>query len=166
MRGMEAAAAGDHRTAVELFEQAGDLPKPHLARAWLRAGDGAKAEKLAREAVDADKSQVYPLATYVEVLYELSQQGDGKLDEAKLNQAKQAFEQLRSLASASDLKAPIFDRLAEIAGALGYSSDWPFPASTAADVGVRPPLESLGALLWQPPLAVSWTLLIAEGEPV
>jgi peroxiredoxin len=184
LQGLDAAAAGDHQTAVGLFEKAGDLPKPHLARAYLRAGDFEKAEKLAREAMDSGKNQVYPLATYVEVLFEIAQQekadqvnsdqakpGEAKQDqakpgEAKLNQAKQAFEQLRALASGSDLKAPIFDRLADIAVALGYFSQWQLPAVQANDVGVRPPLESLGPFRWSPTPAVTWTLANAEGEPV
>jgi peroxiredoxin len=175
LQGLEAAAAGDHRAAVGLFEQAGDLPKPHLARAYLRAGDFEKAEQLAREAVEKGANEVYPLATFVEVLYAISQQ-QKKQDptqpdqaipsETRLKQANKAFEQLRAVASASDLKAPIFDRLAEIAPALGYTSQWPLPAAAAEDVGARPALESLGPFRWTPPLAVTWTLANAEGEPV
>ena len=190
LHGLEAAAAGDHRTAVGLLEQGDGLPKPHLARAYLRAGDFEKAEKLAREAVDSGKNQVYPLTTYVEVLYEIARQeqeearqaeqdlarrdktepdqakpGPGKPKQEKMNQAKQAFEQLRALASGSDLKAPIFDRLADIAPALGYTSQWRLPATEPADVGVRPLLESLGPMRWAPMPAVTWTLANAEGEP-
>ncbi|MEX2142606.1 MAG: redoxin domain-containing protein [Pirellulales bacterium] len=166
LHGLQAAATGDHQTAVGLFEQAGDISKPHLARAYLRAGDREKAKKLAREAVDSGKNQVYALATYVEVLYAIGQQDEVKADEAKPDEAKQAFEQLRALASVSDLKAPVFDRLADIAPALGYTSQWRLPATEAADVGVRPPLESLGPFRWEPTPAVTWTLANAEGEPV
>jgi peroxiredoxin len=208
LQGLEAAAAGDHQTAVMLFEKAGGIPKPHLARAYLRAGNLEKAETLAREAADAGKNQVYPLATYVEVLYAVaiaeqvqpeperaeqqkaeigqSEQQQVKVnvryqgltkpkqakpeqtmpESAKLKHARQAFEQLRALASSSDLRAPIFDRLADIARALGYASQWRLPAVEATDVGIRPPLESLGPLRWQAPLAVTWTLANAEGEPV
>lgn len=161
LRGLEAAARGDHETAVGLLEKAGDIPKPHLARAYLRAGDNQKAEKLAREAVDDGKNQVYPLATYVETLYAL-----GKQDQAKLSQAKQAFEQLRALASGSDLRAPIFDRLADIAPAFGYTSQWRLPRKEADDLGIRPPLESLGPFRWQPMPAVMWTLSNADRQPV
>jgi peroxiredoxin len=155
--GLQAAAAGDHRRAVELFEKAGDIRKPHLAQAYLRAGDKEKAERLAREAVDAAKNQVYPLAIYVEVLH-----GIGKTEEAK-----KAFEQLRSVAGSSDLKAPIFDRLADIAVSLGYpSGQWRIPSKEAADVGVRPPLASLGPFRWQPLPAVEWSLPNADGQTV
>jgi peroxiredoxin len=70
------------------------------------------------------------------------------------------------VASGSDLKAPIFDRLAEIAPSLSYTSQWRLPSTVAADVGVRPSLETLGPFRWEPPLAVTWTLANAEGEPV
>jgi peroxiredoxin len=189
LHGLEAAKSGDHQAAVGLFEQVGDLPKPHLARAYLRAGDLEKAEKLAREAVDSGKNQVYPLATYVEVLYAIAEQqqteqqpvkpveqdqpkqGEATKEkaapgQATLAKAKEAFEQLAAVASGSDLKAPIFDRLAEIAPSLGYTSQWRLPLSEASDAGVRPPLESLGPLRWEAPLAVTWTLANAEGEPV
>ena len=189
LHGLEAAAAGDYQAAVRLFEQAGDLPKPHLARAYLQAGDLEKAEKLAREAMDNGKNQVYPLATYVEVLFAIAEQQQTTQqrvqpvaqdqvkqgEEAKKNagpsqatfaKAKEAFEKLRAVASGSDLKAPIFDRLAEIAPSLGYTSQWRVPSTVAADVGVRPSLETLGPFRWEPPLAVTWTLANAEGEPV
>jgi peroxiredoxin len=146
---------------VELFEKAGDLPKPHLARAYLRAGDKEKAEKLAREAMESSKNQVYPLATCVEVLFEL-----GKEDEAKQAEAKKLFDDLRALAAWSDLKAPIFDRLDDVARVLGHEGPWTLPRKEAADVGARPPIDSFGPLLWRPAPAVAWTLPDSEGRPV
>jgi peroxiredoxin/Tfp pilus assembly protein PilF len=154
LQGLQAAAAGDHRRAVELLEKAGDIRKTHLAHAYLRAGDKEKSERLAREALDASTNQVYPLATYVEVLH-----GIGKPDEAK-----KRFEQLRTLAGGSDLKAPIFDRLTKIASSLGFSSKWQLPPQEATDVGVRPALSTLGPFRWQPLPAETWSLPNAEGR--
>jgi peroxiredoxin len=156
LRGLQAAAAGAPAAAVDLLEKAGDIRKPHLALAHLRAGDKEKAEKLAREAVDDGKNQVYPLAVYVEVLH-----GLGKHD-----QAKEQFEKLRMLAGVSDLKAPIFDRITDVAASLGYTTQWRLPHKAATDVGVRPPLSSLGPFRWQPMPAVEWVLPNADGQAV
>jgi peroxiredoxin len=156
LHGLQAAAAGDHKAAAELFEKAGDLPKPHLARAYVQAGDNQKAEKLAREAADAGKNEVYPLATLIEVLH-----AAGKEDEAK-----QAFERLRGLSATSDLKAPIFDRLDDLAAGWGFSAGWRLAYKQAADVGSRPELESLGPLLWRPSQAARWILPDSDGETI
>ena len=154
--GLEAAANGNHRVALDLYEKAGDLSKPFLARANLQAGNRAKAETLAREAMQAANNDVYPLAVYVEVLHGLE----------KDDQAKKAFEQLRRVAGTSDLKAPIFDRLADIAAQFGYPVDWRLPAKAPSDVGARPPLAALGPLRWQPVPAPRWTMPDADGQLV
>jgi peroxiredoxin len=156
LEGLGAAAKGDHAAAVKLFEKAGDLSKPHLARAYLRAGEMEKAEKLAREAVEGGKNQVYPLASLVEILYELQ----------KYDDARAAFDELRKLAGTSELRAPIFDRLAAIAREFKYPYRWQIAPSPAPDVGARPDLGRLGPFRWQPMPAVPWTLHNSDGQPV
>ena len=156
LEGLQAALKGEHAAAVKLFEKAGDLSKTQLAQSYLRAGEMERAEKLAREAVDGAKNQVYPLACLVEILY-----GRQKYDDAK-----SAFDELRKLAGTSDLQAPIFDRLAAIARQFKYPYHWPIPSPPAADVGTRFDLERLGPLRWRPMPAVPWTLHNAEGQPV
>jgi peroxiredoxin len=156
LEGIGAAAKGDHAAAVKLFEKAGDLSKPQMARAYLRAGEMEKAEKLAREAVDGAKNQVYPLANLVEILYQLE----------KYDDARASFDELRKLAGTTDLRAPIFDRLAPIAREFKYPYRWPVSPSPAPDVGARPDLERLGPFRWQPMPAVPWTLYNADAQPV
>ncbi|MCI0643175.1 MAG: redoxin domain-containing protein [Gemmataceae bacterium] len=156
LEGLQAAAKGDSAAAVKLFEKAGDLSKPQLARAYLRAGEMEKAEKLAREAMDGAKNQVYPLASLVEILYEVQ----------KYDDARSSFDELRKLAGTSDLRAPIFDRLAAIARDFKYPYRWQIPPAPAADVGARPELATLGPFRWQPMPAVPWTLHNADGQPV
>lgn len=156
VQGAQAATAGDHARAVELFEKAGDVRKPHLARAHLLAGNKEKAEQLASQVVDDAKNQVYPLATYVEVLY-----GVGKFDEAK-----RAFDQLREISGSIDLKAPIFGRIGAMAVALGYPAEWRVSRLAGSDVGNRLELETLGPFRWQPSPAPEWQLPDAEGRPV
>jgi peroxiredoxin len=170
LQGLTLAGEGNARSALPLLEKAGDLPKTHLARAYLAAGDAAKAQTLAREAVEAGKNEVYPLATLVEILYEVADRaaaaGDKNQSSARLKEAADAFEKLRHVAASSDLQAPIFDRIARIARDFGVEADWRDKVQPASDVGTRPPLESLGPLQWQPMRAPRWTLLDADEEPV
>ncbi len=57
---------------------------------------------------------------------------------------------MRDLDSKMDLAAPMFQRLKSIAQALNLPDDWRVEPSAATDVGIRPPLESLGPFLWHP----------------
>ncbi|HJS06905.1 MAG TPA: redoxin domain-containing protein [Pirellulales bacterium] len=156
LEGLAAAVKGEHAAAVKLYEKAGDLSKPQLARAYLRAGEMEKAEKLAREAVADAKNQVYPLATLVEILYAVQ----------KYDDARREFDELRKVAGTSDLRAPIFDRLAAIAREFKYPYRWQIPPAPAPDIGARPDLERLGPFRWQPMPAVPWTLHNAEEQPI
>src|SRR5581483_1184381 len=73
-----ALAAGDKKKAGELFEKVKDIPKDRRARLALALGDNDKAVKLAREfAADGD-SQVFRLATLIDVLHRA-----GKMEDAK-----------------------------------------------------------------------------------
>ena len=60
----------------------------------LAAGNKDRAEKLAKQAADADRNQVFPLAVYTRVLY-----GNEKKDEAKAT-----FEKLRAASAHPDLR--------------------------------------------------------------
>lgn len=155
IRGQQALAAGDFRKALELLGKA-ELRKDKLAVVHLAAGDKAKAEQLAQEAVDADKDQAHPLAVQVDVLYRI-----GKKD-----QAKSAFEKLRAVTSRADLEAPVFARLAEAAKEFGFGEDWRAVRKDAADVGERPSLDSLGPFRWRPSPAPHFQLAGADGKSV
>ncbi len=161
VQGQRAALAGDHKAALALFEKAGDLDKSALARAYQRAGDHDKAEQIARKAVDAGREQVLPLAALVEVLH-----ARGKTDEVK-----KTFEQLRALSAQLDLKTPPFERLEPIALSLGYgdssgSADWRIAYKPPTDVGIRPPLASLGPFRWQPWTTDAWSLPDADQKTI
>jgi peroxiredoxin len=155
LAGCDALLAGKPQAALGLFKKVPGLSRERLARAHLLAGDKAKAEELAKQASSAP-NQVVPLAVYVEVLY-----GCGKTREAG-----EAFARLRKMSGHIDNpESPVFKRLAPVAKALGLPADWRQPAQAAADVGERPPLDSIGPFLWHPPAAPSFALREADGKP-
>jgi peroxiredoxin len=152
--GHQAAARGDFAGAGALLKRAGKVDPLYLAKIEWQAGSKESALKEARSAVDSRKNQVQPLAALVELLWQA--------DERK--EAGERFGQLRELAARADLEAPIFVRLAPIAAALGYPSDWRIVKPPAADVGERPALESLGPFRWSPTPAPEWTLTDSLGQ--
>jgi len=156
LNGRLALLGGAFDVAKTSLEKAGDLPKEYQAQAAAAAGDFARAEQLAREAVDGSKNEVLALANYADIL----------MRAGKPTEAKTEFEKLRPLTSQADLDMPMFRRLAPIARELGLPDDWRPAVSVAADFGERPPLDSLGPLCWQPQLAESWTLPAADGQPI
>ena len=153
IRGQAALAAKDYRKAIDLLNKA-ELRKDKLAQVHLAAGDKARAEDLAKQAVESDKNQVYPLAVYVDVLYQA-----GKKDEAKA-----AFKKLRAASSRPDLDLPVLAKLAPAAAEFGFGDDWRAPRKDAADVGDRPSLDALGPFRWHPSPAPDFRLPTADGR--
>jgi peroxiredoxin len=155
VRGQQALVAKDYDKALELLTKA-DLRKDKLALVNLAAGKKDRAENLARQAAEADKSQVYPLAAYTQVLY-----ANGKKDEAKAT-----FEKLRAASSRPDLDVPALVALEPIAKDFGFGDDWRLPYKDPGDVGTRPSLDSLGPFRWHPSPAADWQLPTADGGTV
>lgn len=156
LHGRWAAAGNDPAAALTHFEKAKGLDKMTHSRAYLQAGDKAKAEQLAREAVKEGKNRVLPLANLVEVLF-----GCGKSAEATAE-----FRTLQAISSFIDRDVPIFKRLDELAPKLGLPAEWRQPYQPAGDVGQRPDLAKLGPFRWRPATAPEWTLPNARGESV
>lgn len=156
VQGYWALAGSDFAGAVQHFEKAQGMSKEALSRAYLRAGDKAKAAQTAKEAVDQGLNRVYPLANYVEVLQQVG----------KTAEATEAFKKLQGVSGSIDMQAPIFQRLTALAPQLGLSAEWKQPLKPADDVGQRPELESLGPFRWAPSPAAEWSLPNAAGEQV
>lgn len=156
LHGRWALAGNDATAALAHFEKAKGLDKASLSRAYLRAGDKAKAEQLAREAVNEGKNRVLPLANLVDVLSQC-----GKPPEATAE-----FRKLQSLSAFIDREVPIFKRLDELAPKLGLPSEWRQPYQPPGDVGERPDLAKLGPFRWHPAAAPEWTLPNAQGQSI
>jgi peroxiredoxin len=156
LEGHAAFAKRDYASALSHYDKAGGMSKELLSRVNLAAGNKAKAEQLAAEAVKAGKNQVYPLANQADILFQLD----------KLAEAGKAFDQLRTLAAQADLDLPIMARLKPLVKQRGLPADWRTPSATADDIGERPPLDSLGPARWHPAVAPDWTLPTGEGKQI
>ncbi len=132
------------------------IPREHLARLMLRAGQRKRAEQLARTAAKADPQDAVSQATLVEVLFAL-----GKREEAV-----EAFRHLQKVAHSAELDVAPFNRATALAPKLGFSSDWVLPYEPPQDVLQRPRLSDLGPFRWFPTEAPSWTLPDDQGGKV
>ena len=155
MQGYLAQMLGDTKTALAAFQKSA-LDEQTMAAAMLAAGQAADAEKKARDSVNSHKNEVRPVAMLVHLLWQLD----------KKDEAAKSFAQLREISEAVDLQSPVFTRLEPIAKELNLPADWRITKPTAADTGVRPPLDSLGPYRWHPYHAERWTLKNAEGSDV
>ncbi|HET6880974.1 MAG TPA: redoxin domain-containing protein [Pirellulales bacterium] len=156
LHGRWALAGNDPTVALAHLEMAKGLSKEALSRAYLQAGDKAKAEQLAREAVNEGKNRVLPLANLTEVLYQVG----------KSTEATEEFRKLQAISSFIDRDLPIFKRLDELAPKLGSPADWRQPYQPASDVGNRPELATLGPFRWRPSAAPEWTLPNSRSESI
>ena len=154
--GQLAAANGDPRSAAKLLANVKGVNQMQIARMQLLAGDREQAEKTARQSVSNNPGQAVPLALSVDILWQCGKKQD----------ATQSFEKLRALASAADLDAPAFARLAPIAAELKYPADWRLAGTPRTDTGERPPLDSLGPFRWHPGTAADWSLKDASDKVI
>ncbi|MBL9082839.1 MAG: redoxin domain-containing protein [Planctomycetales bacterium] len=140
--------------ALAQLKKAGITGGEYLSRVQLLSGNKAEAEKLARAVYSSSAKQVVPTANLAYVLWKC-----GKLDDAK-----KTFAELRTLAAAANLDVPVMERLAPLAAELKYPADWRTPRAAKKDIGVRPPLDSLGPIVWNPPAAPQFTVVDAAGK--
>ncbi|MGC3971293.1 MAG: redoxin domain-containing protein [Pirellulales bacterium] len=140
--------------AFAQLKKAGITGGEYLSRVQLLAGNNAEAEKLARAVYSSSTKQVVPTANLAYVLWKC-----GKADDAK-----RIFAELRTLAGAADIDVPVMERLAPLAAELKYPADWRTPPAARKDIGVRPPLDSLGPILWNPPAAPQFTVVDVDGR--
>lgn len=157
LKGYEAVSQGEYQNGYKLLKKADDVDPLYLAKVqWLSSDkdEKDKAEKSIRDEVESNVNEVHPLAILVDILWQ-----SGKKDEAR-----EVFEKLRSLSTSIDLDVPVFTRLTPIAEELGYAADWRVAATPAADIGKRPPLDSLGPFRWRPSPSHDWELKDADGK--
>lgn len=141
--------------ALKMIASLKGLSQTRQARYYLQAGDTAKAEQLAKQASEAAKTQVAPLAVYIETLHEAG----------KTKECREAFERLRKMSGEIDaLESPLFKRLAPIAEEFKLPADWRVKTKFPADFGKRPPLDSIGPLVWTPTPGPLWSLPDVHGK--
>lgn len=144
---------GSSECLLAALAKATDLDLDYALQVELHAGKGDLARERAAKSVLDHPGESLPLASQVWVLWRTS----GK------DAARAAFTQLRNGSESIELDLPIFARLAPLAIELGWPTDWRLPRAPVEDLGVRPDLESLGPIRWQPPQARPWQLPAADG---
>lgn len=150
----QALANGDITDAEERIEQIQDVPKDRQALLHMKLGKSEKAEELALEIFEDSENQVQPLALTIETLYRND----------KKEEARERFDELRTVAGAADLDLPILQRLKPVAETFGYPADWRLKNEKAEDSGERPDLATLGPFRWEPSPAPDWEMTDAKGN--
>ncbi|WP_254512205.1 redoxin domain-containing protein [Anatilimnocola floriformis] len=153
-QGHQAVAAGDFKAGLELLKKAGNQDAAYIAWLQLKAGNADEAIKAAVANVSSHKNEVLPLMQ----LCEIQQAAD------KIEDAKKTFAELRGISGQIDASAPVFQRFAATAKALGQEGDWRIVKAPKADTGNRPSLDSLGPFRWSPSPALDWHLKDANGK--
>jgi peroxiredoxin len=153
--GRIAVSEGKFDEALEFFKKAGGVPVEDQVAVMLQAGKTDDAVKKITDHVGSNRGEVRPLAGQVETLWAAN----------KKDEAKQAFLDLQKISSTIDAAVPAFARLKPIATELGLGDDWRTDAVMAADIGARPPLDSLGPLHWRPVAAPEWSLTDVRNQP-
>ena len=149
-----AATSGDLKGAIDSLQNVNGADRAAIVRLQLQAGMESQAIQTARRDAESKQKEVPPLATLIAALHQ-----GGKKEETR-----KAFDDLRAVSSSIDsLDVPLLARLSPIARDLDLPADWRLPKKPAADVGVRPSLDSLGPFRWHPSPAPSWTLNDASG---
>ena len=146
--GRLAAKKNEFDVALDLMKKAGGVPVEEQVVLMLKAGKTDEAVKRITDHVGTNKNELRPLAAQIETLWQAD----------KKEEAKKAFEALRKISGAVDITVPAFARLNPIAKALEFEGDWRVPHTLAADIGARPPLDTLGPFQWQPVAASQWEL--------
>ena len=128
-----------------------------LKSRWLaRLGDHKQAIEIAKKQSDTDKSQVRPLATLTQLLW----------DTGEKKEAVKNFRRLREVAAYADLDTPMLAALGPVAKSINSPEDWRIAPKPAKDLGKRPPLHELGPFRWQPYQAPTWNAVTPEGAVV
>ena len=128
-----------------------------LKARWLaRAGDLEEAIKIAKKQASNAASQVRPLATLAQMLWENNEKSE----------AIEQFEKLRTVAGYADLNTPFLSSLRPLAETANAPDDWRLPPEPAKDLGERPNLSDLGPFRWEPYAVPDWQALDADNNVV
>lgn len=153
-QGHELLADGQAKEALAAFKKAAGMDDVFLAEIQELAGEKDEALKKLRNHVNSHEHEARPLAALIQMLWRQGQRDD----------AKKEFEKLRKDSDRIDLAAPVFARLAPIAGELGFGPDWRMAGELLTDIGERPALDSLGPAHWSPPSVPDWQLVDGDGK--
>ncbi len=154
--GYELVAKEDYAEGLKKLEAATGEDVSWLGELQFLAGESEKGLEKIAEQVKRRPSEVIPLAR---LAYLQFQNGDNELSQDSL-------EKLRNTSGSMDLDMLLFNRLAPVSMELGIGKRWMKEIGPAADIGFRPPLESLGPFRWSPSPAPQWSLTDSENQTI
>jgi len=154
LQGWKAWGRGDAKEALTKLKGITGVDPLDLALIHLAAGDTDEALRVGRNAIKRKKNEVLPLARLCDLLVRCK----------KMDEAKQRFAELRTVAGLADLDIPALQRLAPLAAEMKLPADWRIPHVAAKDVGDRPSLDKLGPFRWSPYVAPRVLVKTAAGE--
>lgn len=156
IEGYDLVAKEDYAAGLKKLESAAGEDVSWLGELQFLAGESEKGLEKIAEQVKRRPSEVIPLAR---LAYLQFQNGDNEL-------SQESLEKLRDTSGSMDLDNPLFSRLAPVSMELGIGKRWVKEIGPAADIGFRPPLESLGPFRWSPSPAPQWSLKDSENQTV
>jgi peroxiredoxin len=156
IEGYELVANEEYTEGLKKLESASGEDISWLGELQFLSGESEKGLEKITDQVERRPFEVIPLARLVYLQF---QNGDNEL-------AQESLEKLRETSGGMDLDIPLFSRLAPIAMELGIGKRWQKKIRPAADIGFRPPLESLGPFRWSPSPAPQWKLTDSENQTV
>ncbi|MDB4399713.1 peroxiredoxin family protein [bacterium] len=156
IEGYELVASEEYAEGLKKLESATGEDVSWLGELQFLSGESEKGLEKVAEQVKRRPSEVIPLARLVYLQF---QNGDNEL-------AQESLEKLRNTSGSMDLDIPLFNRISPVAMELGIGKRWQKEIGPAADIGFRPPLESLGPFRWSPSPAPQWNLTDSENKTV
>lgn len=154
LEGSTAVAAGDYRRALEKLRAAGGEDNARLAYYQALAGELDPAWDAVVKEVHRRPGQIIPLLFQARIA----------MKREKPCEAWEALARIEAIGCPLDLSVPLIADAAQIATTLDYPADFSRPYAAPADVGVRPALDKLGPLCWEPPPATGFKLSDSAGH--
>ncbi len=155
-----AASQGKYKQALDLSHQCRPVINSMTRMEWLsQAGFGRKALDRIKKRIEEGPGELLPLAIGIWIASQNKME-----DEEVKNLAKKWTQLLSPIAAKADPDVMLLDRIAPVIELIGEKDKWRVPVETPADVGDRPPLDSLGPFRWTPSLSPVWSATDSEGE--
>lgn len=155
-----AAKSENFRLALQKSNECRSLIPSVVRMEWLAlAGKPDQALEKISQRIDESPNELIPLAcgVWIASRNDLTQ-------EKTLEKAKKWMKSLSAIAATADGSLELIKRIEPLVETLGLVDTWKNPNPAPADVGDRPPLDSLGPFRWTPSNAPVWNAMSSEGE--
>ena len=155
-----AASEGKYKLAVDLSHQCRPVINSMNRMEWLsQAGYARKALDRIKKRIDEGPGELLPLAIGIWIA------SQNKMEDEEVRTLAKKWTQLLSpIAATADPDVMLLDRIVPTIELIGEKDKWRVQVESPADVGDRPPLDSLGPFRWTPSLAPVWSATDSEGE--